>query len=233
MTKTILTIFMTALLCSMNASAQAPLSTSSEEPLEITADETLEWLRNDLIFVAKKNAVAKQGDTSVAGDTLTANYRDTNGMQIWRVTADGSVVVHSKDSDAYGDKATYNLDEGLAVMTGKALKMVSVDQVVTARDSFEYWVKDGKLVALGQARAERKNEKGETTILEADKITATMKDNAKGQRVLHTLEATGNVVITSPTEVLTGAYGIYKADTNKADLTGGVTLNITGRESRS
>ena len=228
MSRIFFSVFCLSIFCCsiLTAQAQTPLDSGSDAPLEITADESLEWMRNELMFVAKKNALAKQGDVSVAGDTLTANYREGagSGMEIWRVTADGSVVVHSKDSDAHGDRATYNLDEGLAVMTGKALKMVSVDQIVTARESFEYWVTDGKLVAVGKARAERKNEKGETTILEADKITATMKDNAKGQRVLHTLEATGNVVITSATEVLTGAYAIYKAETNKADLTGGVTL---------
>lgn len=207
------------------ASAQGLMSSDSNEPLEITADESLEWKRNDLTFIARKNALAKQGDASVAAEILTANYRDEDkGMEIYKVAAESNVVIHSRDSDAFGDKAVYDLDKGLAVMTGGNLRMVSVDQVVTAKEKFEYWVASGKLVAMGRARVERKNQAGETDTLEADTITATMKDNGKGQRVLDQLEAAGNVVITTPTEIITGKHGTYRANGNKAELTGGVTI---------
>lgn len=208
-----------------SASAQSPLNLNSEQPLEITADESLEWKRNDLQFIARKNALAKQGNVSVAAETLTADYRDADkGMQIYNVIAENNVIIHSNESDAYGQKAVYNLDKGQATMTGHNLKLVSVDQVVTAKESFEYWVTDGKLVAIGSARVERKNTAGDTDTLEADKISAVMKDNGKGQRVLSEMEATGNVVITTPTEMVTGKHGIYRASSNKAELTGGVTI---------
>lgn len=208
------------------AFGQTNLGQENDKPVEITADGTLEWKRNDKIFVAKDNAVAEQGDVSISAALLTANYRENegSGMEIWKVTASDNVVIRSKENDAYGEKAVYDLDKGFAVMNGNNLRMVSPDQIVTARDSFEYWVADGRLVALGAAKVKRKNTKGGYDILEANKITAILKENDEGERVLHNLEAIGNVIITTTNETITGTYGIYRADTNKAELTGSVTI---------
>lgn len=219
-----------ALLCGLPLSAKAQqdiASASSKDPLEITADESLEWKRNDKLFVARKNAIARQGDSAINAQLLTAHYREGkqgSGMEIWQVEGENDVVIHTKDSEAHGDKLDYDLDKGLAVMTGSDLKMISPDQVVTAKDRFEYWVTDGRLNAVGGAKVVRRNNKGGTDILESDKVSAVMKDNSQGQRELYSLEALGNVVITTATEVVTGAYGIYRADTNKAELTGNVTI---------
>lgn len=210
----------------MALAQNAGLNPDRDKPVEITAQGSLEWKRPERIFIANKQALATQGDTSIAAAQLTANYRDGKGsnMEIYRLTASDNVVVSSKESHAYGDKATYDLDKGVAVMTGNNLRMTAPDQTVTARDNFEYWVADGRLIANGDARIERLNAKRELDTLQSDKITALLKDNAQGQRVLHSMEAEGNVVITTPTEIVTGTHGTYNAETNKAILTGGVTI---------
>lgn len=205
------------------------LNSSGSQPLEITADGTLEWLRNEKLLVARKNALAVQGDSSVAAQTLSAEYREGKagggGMQIWKITAETGVVLKSADTQAYGENAVYDLDKGLAVMTGEGLKMVSSDQTVTARDRFEYHVNDGRFDAIGAAKVVRpKPAGGGTDTLSADTISAIMKDNGKGEQVLDSLEASGNVVIVTPTETVTGAHGLYRAGTNKAELTGGVRI---------
>jgi lipopolysaccharide export system protein LptA len=200
---------------------------SNNEPLTITADGSLEWMRETKTFIARENAQAAQGTSNVKAQTLIAEYREPEeggGMQIWRVSAQKDVVLHSAESDAYGDDAVYNLDDGLATMTGDNLKMVTPDQTVTAKDKFEYWVNDGRMNAIGKAKVVRPKPDGTVDTLEADKVSAIFKDNAKGERELYSLEAIGNVVITTPAETITGAYGIFKADTNKADLTGGVKI---------
>lgn len=217
-----------ALIFAAPAFSQNPgLSTNSKEPLEITADGALEWLRNQNQFIASKNALAKQGDSSVAGERLSAKYRegeDGTNMEIYHVTAQTNVILKSKDTTIYGENAVYNLDDGLAVMTGSNLKMISPDQTVTAKDKFEYWVTDGRVNAIGNAQVVRPKLEGGYDTLKADKISATLKQNKQGEQVLHSLEAIGNVVIITPTERVTGAYGIYNADTNKANLTGGVKI---------
>ncbi len=204
-----------------NVNAQNGLNPDSKKPLEITADGTLEWHRNDLYFKAKNNVKAQQGGTTLLSDVLVAKYRDSkNGsMDIHTIKANGHVKIVSAKSTAYGDNAVYNLDKGYAVMTGRNLRLVSEDQTVRAHDKFQYWVNEGRLVALGNAVAVRDGDK-----LEADKIIAIFMQDKKGKRVLKTLEALGNVVITTPDEVLTGARAIYKSDTNIAELHDGVKI---------
>lgn len=205
------------------------LSSQSSDPLEITADGALEWQRAQKRFIANQNALARQGEASVQSDRLTAQYReggdtDSAGMQIWQVEANGNVVLKSRDSEAFGEKAVYNLDDGLATMTGGNLKLVMPEQTVTASDKFEYFVEEGRLNAIGNATAIRPKAGGGQDTLKADTLSAVMKNDAQGKRVLDTLEAKDNVVITTPSEVITGAYGIYRASTNTAELTGGVTI---------
>ena len=215
-------------LCLANSPVLAQdLSSGSKEPLEITADGTLEWLRGQQQLVATKNALARQGDSSVAGEKLTAQYREKtagSGIDIWKVHAQNNVVLKSRDSTVYGQDAVYNLDKGLATVTGDNLKMISPDQTVTARDRFEYWVADGRVNAIGNARVVRPKPTGGTDTLQADKVSAVLKRNAAGEQVLHSLEAIGNVVIVTPSETITGAYGIYRAGSNIAELTGGVKI---------
>lgn len=213
-----ITIF---LICSAPTHAQENLGTKSDAPLEITADESLEWHRNEKVFIAKKNAVAHQGDTDIGAQLLTAYYREPakGNVEVSKVTADTDVTVKSGQTVAYGQKAEYDIDSGLAVMTGDNLKMTGPDQTVTAQERFEYWVEEGRLSAIGRAKVTRLED-----TVEADEVSAIFKQNEKGQRVLDSLEANGNVVITTPTEVVTGANGVYRADTNIAELTGGVTI---------
>lgn len=193
-----------------------------KKPLEITADESLEWHRTDLYFKARKNVKAMQGATTLYSDLLTAKYREgaEGGIDIHTIQADGAVRIISAQSKVHGDRAVYNVDKGYAVMTGRALRLVSDDQVVTARERFEYWTANGRLEAHGDAVAVRAGDK-----IESDKMIAVFDENKKtGKRVLKTLEAIGNVVITTPDEILTGNRAVYSARTNIAELLEGVVI---------
>lgn len=216
-------LFIALLFCAFATELRAQ---NSKEPLEVTADGSLEWHRESKKFVANKNAVAKQGDVSIQAATLTANYSEDGeqDINISRVDAKDNVIIKSRDTDAYGDNGFYDLDKGYAELTGNDLKLVGTDQIVTARDRFEYWVIDGKLVAIGAAKITRKNEQGEINTLEADNITAFLIENDKGERVLDRLEADNNVIITTPSETLTGSKGVYEAKSNTAEITGDVKI---------
>ena len=224
----LLTIIITCgLLNTPHVHAQTGLSTSGSTPVEVTADNTLEWLRNEEKFVARGNAQAQQGASSVRGETLTAHYRKSpkSSMEIYRITADQNVVLKTEDSEAFGQNAVYDLDSGLATMTGDNLKLISPDQTITANDKFEYYITEGRANALGRAKVVRPKANGNGfDTLEADKISALFKENAKGERVLHSMEAIGNVVIVTPSETITSAYGIYQSGTNKAKLNGSVKI---------
>lgn len=197
------------------------LNPDRDQPLEILAEETLEWHRNIQQYIARGNAVARQGDVTIKADILTADYRETeaSAFEIHRLTASGHVEILSRGNVAKGDKAVYNVDRGVAVMTGQLLSLTSPDQKITARDTFEYRVTDGRLDAVGDTYAVRG-----TDTLRADKMTALFYQNKVGKRELKQLEAHGDVVITTPTEVLRGKKGVYKTDRNVAELTGAVKI---------
>ncbi len=217
-------IIATMLLFPSFAQAQ---ESNKAPPLEITADYSLEWDRNNKVFTANKNAVAKQGELMISSETLKAYYRKENGksMTLYKLVATGNVKINSKGSVAYGDNVEYNIDEKRAVMTGNALKMVSDDQVLTAKDNFEYWVEEGRLVANGAVKIIRpKINKSGKDILEASSVTAIMKENKQGKRILDRLIAQNSVKITTPTETLTGKKGVYKAARNIAEITGDVKI---------
>lgn len=222
-------MFHSCLLCAVivlgmsefSLSFAAEKSVVGKQPLEITAEESLEWHRNEQFFVARKKVRAAQGDTTLNSALLTAKYRDEEkgGMKIHTIIAEGGVEILSSVNKAYGDKATYDVDKGYAVMTGKNLKLVSPDQTVTAQDKMEYWSAEGKLQASGHAKAVREGDD-----IVADVLIAEFAQGAAGKRELKTLRAKGHVVITTPTEVLTGDEGVYEADTNIAEITGNVKV---------
>lgn len=224
-----------AMLFLMHPAIAQTTPASPEKPLEITADQTLEWHRNDKKYIARGKAEAKQGLTQINAETLTADYRETNksNFDIYRMTATDNVVITSQGNQAFGDKAVYELETGIATMTGDALKMTAPDQTITARDKFEYDVNHGRLSAYGNVIILRGTDK-----IQADKASAFFVQDGQaptasaspatsspmGGRQLERFEGEGNVVVTTPTEILKGDRGIYKTDSNTAEVLGNVKI---------
>lgn len=219
------------LMLSISLPAMAQTNMEKEKPLEITAEQTLEWHRNDKKYIARGKAEAKQGLTTINAETLTADYRESakSNFDIYRMTAEDNVIITSQGNQAFGDKAVYELDSGIATMTGSALKMTAPDQTITARDKFEYGVAEGRLSAYGDVVILRGKNK-----IQADKASAFFTQNTQatetettspiGSRKLERFEGEGNVIITTPTETLQGERGVYRADTNSAEVTGHVKI---------
>ena len=203
------------LVCALPVGAQNVANPERNKPLEITAEESLEWHRNDLFFQAKKDVVAKQGETILYCDELIAKYRDSKktNIDIYSIEATGRVLIVSADSKVYGEKAIYNMDKGTAEMSGKDLRLISDDQNVTAKDKFIYWVAQGRLEAIGDAVAIREGDR-----IEADTLIATFSESKNGKRMLETLEGIGGVVITMPEETVTGRHAHYNAKTGIAQI---------------
>lgn len=125
------------------------------QPIEILADQGIEWHRETQRYIARGNASATQGDTSVHGDTLIAYYRSqaNGGTEIFRYEVQGNVRITNPTQTAVGDKGVYDVDTGVLVMTGKALKITTPTDTITARDSLEYWEQKRIAVARGNAVA--------------------------------------------------------------------------------
>lgn len=191
------------------------------KPLEILADQGIEWNQPRKAYIARGNAQAIQGDVAVRADTLTAYYREASGgrTDIWRIDADNGVRIVTPTQQAFGDKAVYDVDKGVLVLTGRNVRMVTETDRITARDSLEYWEKRNFAVARGDAVAVRGDNR-----MRADVMTAEFGKDRDGKSKVSRVHAYDNVVISSPGEIVRGDRGTYNLDTGIAILTGSVKI---------
>lgn len=189
-------------------------------PVEITAQHSLEWDRKAKTYTARKDALAKQGDFSIAADVLTAHYRDEkSASDIAELVAQGGVVIRSPPYTAYGGHAVYDVKTGNAKLTGDGLRIETPSEKLTAQDSIEFFGRDNRLVATGCATAVRA-----TDTLAASTLSAIFAEDAQGRLALKKMNAQGNVVIKTLRETVHGDRGEYDAVTQKAVLTGKVRI---------
>lgn len=246
----------------MTATARAQqLDLTHGGPIEITARDGLEWRQNEQEVIARGDARAVRGTVTVTADSLTAWYRkkgaaetarpapasglagdtSTEGNEIYRMQAEGHVHIFTSTDQAQGDKAVYDLDQAVLVMTGHDLKLTTPNDVITARDDLEYWPQKHMAVARGNAVVVTNDAKR----VAADTLVAYTTDNpppasatqaatpvatkapedplaASGK--LERVEAFGNVSIRTPTDTVTGDRGVYVPATGMARLGGNVRI---------
>jgi lipopolysaccharide export system protein LptA len=226
---------------------------NGSQPLDVTADQGIEFSKDAKEIIARVNAKAVRGNTTVTSDILTAYYRDktppppgaapngktpapapaptpvpsdkpndgtgTGGSEVWRVTADGNVDIFSPTQHAYGDHADYNIDDAVVVLTGDHLKMTTPQDIVTARDTLEYWENKQQAVARGNAVAIRADKR-----IQADTLVADFAKNKLGQTVIQVAHGYDHVILTTPTEVVTGDRADYVVETGIVTVTGSVKM---------
>lgn len=190
-------------------------------PVEILADEALEWRRDASAYVARGNAKASQGGVTVKADLLVAYYHSDaqNKNSIYRIDARGHVFLTSADATAQGDNAVYDLQKAVAVIKGRNLRLSTATDVVTARDSLEYWRDSNLAVARGNAVLTRAESR-----LASDVLTARFARDSKGTMAMNRIDARGGVVITTPTETVRGDDGQYIVQSRQAVLKGNVKI---------
>jgi lipopolysaccharide export system protein LptA len=215
---------------------------SNKQPITISAAAGIEWQQNAKIYIARGHAAATRGTTRVDADTLLAHYRQSKGgSEIYRVDADGNVVIRGPTQTITGDHAVYDADQQVAVVTGRHLRLTTTTDVVTARDSLEWYDQKQIAVARGDAVAVR----GEKRI-RADVLTAYLSKSenkpgagggaakktragagdalgAEGSRV-ERIDAQGNVIVSTMTDVARGDWGVYDAKTGIVTLLGNVAI---------
>jgi len=159
-------------------------TTDSWTPINVQSDSGIEWQQDKQIYIARGNAVATRGPASIKADTLIAHYRqiktpnpnaaNTEGnTEIYRIEAEGNVVVTRDNRTVVGDRADYDVDQGVGIMRGKSLKLTTASDTVTARDALEWYDTKQIAVARGDAVAVHN---GRT--VKADILTAYMIKNA-------------------------------------------------------
>jgi lipopolysaccharide export system protein LptA len=193
---------------------------NNAQPVEIHADQGIEWQQDAQAYIARGNARARQGDTTVHADTLTAFYRKgaEGRSQIWRIDADGNVRIATPRQTAYGAKGVYDVEKGIFVLTG-APRLVTETDRISATDSLEFWEQKSFAVARGKALAIRGDKR-----LRADVLTAHFTKGKDGRSEVTRVEAFDNVHISTPEEVVRGRRGVYNTRTGIVILRGSVKI---------
>lgn len=247
-------------------------------PVEVTASDGMEWRQNEQMVIARGQARAVRGDVTVLADRLIARYRKkagaaqtasasnaapapnpaTSGLagtgdggsnEIYRLEAEGNVRIFTATDMATGDRAIYDIDQAVLVLTGKDLRLTTPQQVLTARDTMEYWSQ--KRMAIGRGEATVTTNDGRR--LAADTLVGYISDPAPGgaqggpaggtrpapagsgraptggdpltaSGKLQRVEGFGNVEVRTAVETIRAARGVYVPDTGIARLVGGVRI---------
>jgi lipopolysaccharide export system protein LptA len=257
-----------AVAASLGLAAPSPvqaqgLDLSKGGPIEVTSRDGIEWRQNEQVVIARGDARAVRGDVTVIADTLTAHYRkkanapgptpastasitpggaDTGNNEIYRLEADGHVKMFNQTDIAVGDHAIYDIDQAVLVLTGKNMSLTTPTDVMTARDTMEYWSQ--KHMAVGRGLASVTTADGRR--LAADVLVGYTEpqDGGVAQAAakpaqppskpgtdplgaggkLQRVEAFGHVEVRTATETITGDRAVYVADSGISRVAGHVHI---------
>jgi len=193
----------------------------SGKPIEIFADNGIEWQQENLIFLARGNARAVRGPVTVFADELRAYYRENpdGATDIWRLDANGKVRIETQGETAFGEKAVYQIDDGILVISGGRVRLVTGGDEITADKQIEYWEKKQMAVARGNALAVRKGKR-----LRADVLAAYFRVDKNGENKLYRVDAFDRVKIVTDKSTATSNRAVYNVESGIATLTGSVKL---------
>ena len=239
------------------------LDLSQGGPIAVTAQDGIEWRQTEQQVIARGNARAQRDNVTVTADRLIAWYRkkggtaptatqqaanpvdsDGSGNEVYRLRAEGNVRIFTASEQALGDVATYDVDEAVLVMTGRDLRLLTQNEVLTARDTLEYWSQKRMAVARGDAvvlTADARRIAADTLVAYTSDAAPPPAQSPPGQvsgrqpprgpdpgspgtGKLDKVEAYGNVSVRTPTDMATGDRAIYVPDLGIARLGGRVRI---------
>lgn len=214
-----LTLFV-LLITAPSASRAQGIDFGGDGPIEVEAEQGIEWRRDERVVVARGNARAIRGGDSIAADVLTAYYREVDGRQeIHRLEADGNVEIASDSTRMYGSHAVYEADSDTVVLTGAPARIVTPEETVAAEEGIELRNGENVAVARGDVQIERGDQR-----LRADVVTAHFVESESGKAEVRELEAEGNVLLSTPKEIVRARHATYDVRTELATLTGSVKI---------
>lgn len=228
-------------------------------PIEVTAANGLQYDQSNMTLTAQGDARATRGDVTVLADQMLARLRkkapgaakpapqpkpdnaadgvtpEASGGQteIYRLEATGNVRIFTPTDQVDGaNKGIYDIDQAVLILTGPHLKLTTPQQVMTARDTMEYWSQRRMAVGRGDAvvtTTDGRRIAADTLVgfTSADNAPAKAKPegkNAQQSGKLQRVEAYGHVVVRTATETVTGDRGVYVPDDGIARLMGHVHI---------
>ena len=235
-----------AMICAVTGLAQQvgaqPLDLTKGGAIELTWRDESEIRDQEKTAIVSGDARAVRGNVTVLADKLVAHYRkkagsagdaSNGGNEIYRLEAHGHVRIVTPTDEAVGDAAVYDIDQAVLVMTGAALRLTTPQQVLTARDSLEYWADKRMAVARGAAvvvtsdgrRIAADTLVGYTAAPKSDQPPSAKADPSAASGTLERVEAYGNVEVRTATDNGRADRGLYVAALDSAWLLGNVRLS--------
>jgi len=148
-----------------------------------------------------------------------------SSTEIYRIEAQGHVHFFNGDQQAFGDHAVYDVDQAVMVLTGNNLRIVTPGEIITARDSLEWYDKKQIAVARGDALVVRGDRR-----MRADIVTADVEKQGDQPAQITRINGYGNVLISAPGQIAHGDEGVYNVGPQVATLIGHVRLTKNDNE---
>jgi len=203
---------------------------NTDQPIVVDAENGIEVQQDTQKVIARGNARAVQGDVSIVGDQLIAEYRTNpdGSNEVFRVFAAGNVTMRSTDETATGASAVYDFDKGVLVLEGDTVRLANADGAVTAKKALQYWANERVAVAEGDAFAEDREKRR----VYADKLVAFFREEASGAKPaaarsrgdITYIQGFGNVRVETPQETVRGQRATYNVETGVVTLDGNVRM---------
>ena len=220
----------------------------------VTADRLIAWYRRrggeaPAAAAGPAAAPVPASPTPASPMAVTADT-STQGNEVYRLRAEGNVHIFTRTDQAWGDQATYDLDQAVLVMTGRNLKLTTPNDTLTARDTLEYWSQKQMAVARGDAVVvtnDARRVAADTLVAftnpsppppgtaapagTAKPSAARMGEGVGGDGMaamagrLERVEAFNNVSVRTVTDIVTGDRAVYVPDTGIARLGGHVRIS--------
>ena len=215
----------------------------------VTADTLIARYRKKAVppgtpDAATKPATPVSAPAAIPGSGAPGTTSDTGANEIYRLEAIGNVKIFTATDLAVGDKAIYDIDQAVLLMTGNAMSVTTPNQVMTARDTMEYWSQKHMSVGRGLATvvtSDGRRVMGDVLVAYtvADQPAGTpgqpaapkpaptpgkTEDPLLSSGKLQRVEGFGHVQVRTATEVITGDRGVYISDTGIARIAGNVKI---------
>ena len=195
---------------------------------------------------APANNPANNPANAPANAPAATGATDTGSNEIYRIEAEGHVHIFTATDLAVSDKAIYDIDKAVLLMTGAAMTITTPQQVMTARDTMEYWSQQHMAVGRGLATVttlDGRRVSGDVLVgytqppppaagtqatptapLQPPPAGKPTTDPLGASGKLQRVEGFGHVEVRTPTEIIKGDRGVYVTDTGIARIAGSVRI---------
>ncbi len=193
---------------------------NNKSELTVEAEESLEWFEKEKYYLARGNVILKKDGVTLRANIVKADYIFKNGENILKkIIAKEKVILTKENTQATGQKMTYDLEDKIAKITGSFQTFSSPSGYVESKKYIIFNDLKNKAEAEGDVKIILSNK----TIIHADYVKANFKPKNKS---LKNAVAKGNVIVENKAKSRKSKadVGVYNSDSELIQLSGNVVI---------